>query len=171
MQIKKFKAKTLREAIAEMKKEFGDEAIVLSTKVLDDFSNGIEQKIFEITASMDTEESFEVEEKRMEPTNKAKDFQTEIKKMTEKIYGVASESKKIKPNEKRNIPSQKMESSEISKIKLDLVDKDVDEKVVSMHNEGYSNDTIAKQLKVSIGEIEFMIKREKMLNALNIKES
>jgi len=50
-------------------------------------------------------------------------------------------------------------------------DKDVDEKVVSMHNEGYSNDTIAKQLKVSIGEIEFMIKREKMLNALNIKES
>jgi flagellar biosynthesis protein FlhF len=80
---------------------------------------------------MDTEESFEVEEKRMEPTNKAKDFQTEIKKMTEKIYGVASESKKIKPNEKRNIPSQKMESSEISKIKLDLVDKDVNEKIAN----------------------------------------
>ena len=40
MQIKKFKAKTLKEAIAEMKVEFGDEAIVLSTKVIDNFNYG-----------------------------------------------------------------------------------------------------------------------------------
>ena len=48
MQIKKFKAGTLKEAINEMKAEFGEEAIVLSTKVIDNFENGYEQKLFEI---------------------------------------------------------------------------------------------------------------------------
>ena len=133
MQIKKFKAKTLREAIAEMKKEFGDEAIVLSTKVLDDYSNGIEQKIFEITASMDTEESFEINEKVREPKNTAKDFQTEIKKMTEKIYGVSSEAGKLKPdnNIKNTVTAEKLESSEVIKIKKNLIDKDVNEKIAN----------------------------------------
>ena len=102
MQIKKFKSKTLREAIAEMKKEFGDEAIVLSTKVLDDFSNGIEQKIFEITAGIDEEEILEVAKNTVEPKNKAKDFQTEIKRMTEKIYGVSNAKKKQKLNNDTN---------------------------------------------------------------------
>jgi septal ring factor EnvC (AmiA/AmiB activator) len=50
-------------------------------------------------------------------------------------------------------------------------DKDIDQKVVQMHKDGYSNDTIAKQLGITIGEIEFMIKRDSMLNALNIKDS
>ncbi len=53
MQIKKFTAKTLKEAIAEMKKEFGEEAIVLTTKVIDNYDNGLEQKLFEITAGID----------------------------------------------------------------------------------------------------------------------
>ena len=57
MQIKKFTAKTLKEAITEMKIEFGNEAIVLGTKVIEDFSNGIDQKSFEISASIDPDET------------------------------------------------------------------------------------------------------------------
>ncbi len=133
MQIKKFKAKTLREAIAEMKKEFGDEAIVLSTKVLDDFSDGIEQKMFEITASMDSEDSFETVEQIKKPETKAKDFQTEIKRMTEKIYGVASDTKKTKVdfNANKNVQTATKENPEVKKIKQYLIDKDVNEKIAN----------------------------------------
>ena len=92
MQIKKFKARTLKEAIAEMKSEFGDEAIVLSTKVIDNFTNGVEQKLFEITASIDEDESIEVKDSTREVA-KVQDFQTEMKKLTEKIYGISNESK------------------------------------------------------------------------------
>lgn len=52
MQIKKYTASTLKEAIELMKTELGDEAIVLSTKVLEGRgANG--GKVFEITAGMD----------------------------------------------------------------------------------------------------------------------
>ena len=133
MQIKKFKAKTLREAIEEMKNEFGDEAIVLSTKVLDDFSNGIEQKIFEITAGIDEEEILEVEKNIEKPQSKAKDFQTEIKKMTEKIYGVSAEDKKRKSNNNisKTNSSNKLKDPEIKKIKSELIDKDVNERIAN----------------------------------------
>ena len=92
MQIKKFKARTLKEAIAEMKSEFGDEAIVLSTKVIDNFTNGVEQKLFEITASIDEDETIEVKDSAREVA-KVQDFQTEMRKLTEKIYGISNESK------------------------------------------------------------------------------
>ncbi len=133
MQIKKFKAKTLREAIAEMKKEFGDEAIVLSTKVLNDFSNGIEQKMFEITASMDSEDSFETVEQIKKTENKPKDFQTEIKRMTEKIYGVASDTKRTKVDfiTNKNIDTPKQENPAVKKVKQNLIDKDVNEKIAN----------------------------------------
>ena len=108
MQIKKFKARTLKEAIAEMKTDFGDEAIVLSTKVIDEYLNGVEQKLFEITASIDEEESLVVEENFRE-MSKAQDFQTEMKKLTEKIYGISSDAKvdKNKPNLIKNNQDQK----------------------------------------------------------------
>ncbi len=133
MQIKKFKARTLREAIAEMKKEFGDEAIVLSTKVLNDFSNGIEQKMFEITASMDSEDSFETVEQVKKTENKPKDFQTEIKRMTEKIYGVASDTKRTKVDfiTNKNIDTPKQENPAVKKVKQNLIDKDVNEKIAN----------------------------------------
>ncbi len=123
MQIKKFKSRTLKEAIAEMKKEFGEDAIVLSTKVIDSFANGVEQKMFEITASIDEEESLEVVEERRE-VSKVQDFQTEMKKLTEKIYGVSS---------KNNIRSKKKEirkvvpktNANLDKIKDELLDKDI----------------------------------------------
>ncbi len=130
MQIKKFKAKTLKEAIAKMKNEYGNEAIVLSTKVLDDFSNGIEKKIFEITAGLDSDENFELEKPKTPANNKAKDFQTEIKKMTEKIYGVSSKKKKnIKPKTNNKLNTNKIDTSEIKKIKNQLIDKDVNENI------------------------------------------
>jgi flagellar biosynthesis protein FlhF len=123
MQIKKFKAKTLKEAIAEMKLEFGDEAIVLSTKVIDNFSEGVEQKLFEITAGVDEEESFAIVEKSRENA-KVQDFQTEMKKLTEKIYGVGSneKAKSKKPQSKKVDP---IVDNDLLDIKRQLLDKDI----------------------------------------------
>jgi flagellar biosynthesis protein FlhF len=126
MQIKKFKARTLKEAIVEMKNEFGDEAIVLSTKVIDNFTNGVEQKLFEITASIDEEESFDVKDTAREVA-KVQDFQTEMKKLTEKIYGVSSESKSSKS---QRIPNKKQSSNNFEEIKQYLLDKDLNIEII-----------------------------------------
>lgn len=128
MQIKKFRAKTLKEAIAEMKQEFGDEAIVLSTKVIDNISDGVEQKLFEITAGMDEEESVDVVEQKRENA-KVQDFQSEMKKMTEKIYGVSSDdqtkSKIQKPNNNKSITN-----NNFNEIKKELLDKDIKPEII-----------------------------------------
>ena len=73
-------------------------------------------------------------------------------------------------NNKKTIESQNVPPVVISN-NYSHEQKDIDERVVAMHKEGYSNDTISKQLKVSLGEIEFMIKRDNMLNALNINSN
>jgi flagellar biosynthesis protein FlhF len=128
MQIKKFKARTLKEAIAEMKSEFGDEAIVLSTKVIDNFTNGVEQKLFEITASIDEDESIEVKDSAREVA-KVQDFQTEMRKLTEKIYGISNESKvEGTKTLRKNVTKQK--SSNFEEIKEYLLDKDLNLEII-----------------------------------------
>ena len=128
MQIKKFTAKTLKEAIAEMKKDIGEEAIVLTTKVIDDFNNGIEHKLFEITAGIDEEESIEKYEKIREQA-KVQDFQTEMKKLTEKIYGVPN-NEKITNNIKRKPLSENTSNEDIKEIRKQLLDKDLKSDIV-----------------------------------------
>ena len=128
MQIKKFKARTLKEAIAEMKSEFGDEAIVLSTKVIDNFTDGVEQKLFEITASIDEEESFEIKDSAREVA-KVQDFQTEMKKLTEKIYGTSNEPKlESSRPQKKNI--RKQSTNNFDEIKQYLLDKDLNVEII-----------------------------------------
>ncbi|MCW8850517.1 MAG: AAA family ATPase [Melioribacteraceae bacterium] len=128
MQIKKFTAKTLKEAIAEMKKDFGEEAIVLTTKVIDSYNNGMEQKLFELTAGIDEADSIEKYEKSREEA-KVQDFQTEMKKLTEKIYGVPNSEKIVnKKNTKQY--SENMSSDDIKAIKKELLDKDLKLEIV-----------------------------------------
>ena len=86
MQIKKFTADTLKEAISLMKKEFGENGVVLSTKVLDD---PLEEKKFELTAGIEDETGLVEEIKpTLKKSSKEKEsFDSEIKKLTNKIYG------------------------------------------------------------------------------------
>lgn len=125
MQIKKFKAETLKEAIAEMKAEYGDEAIVLSTKVIEGHN---EHKSFEITAGIEEDVNIEVVEKSRNEA-KVEDFQTEMKKLTEKIYGVSGTQR----NKKANIVQKKEKFSqkdELLQIKQALLDKDLNLEIV-----------------------------------------
>jgi flagellar biosynthesis protein FlhF len=125
MQIKKFKGRTLKEAIANMKSELGDEAFVLTTKVIDNFSDGLEQKLFEITASIDEQESVNNEKfNDIKHNSIPKDFQTEMKKLTEKIYGVSKDVKNTSAKETKSINKNSL-NGDLEKIKSNLLDKDI----------------------------------------------
>ncbi len=127
MQIKKFTAKTLKEAIADMKQEFGDEAIVLGTKIIENYANGIEQKLFEITASVDEEELIPVS-KQQSKNSSVKSFESEMKNLTEKIYGVSSGIQKVSKTVSREIKSGNINENILNEVREILLDKDVKNK-------------------------------------------
>jgi flagellar biosynthesis protein FlhF len=88
MQIKKYAASTLKEALQQMKDELGSEAIILSTRVLPVNGSLNRKKVFEITAGVENEQmpalpkpSVKESTKNFQPS-----FQDELKKLSDKIY-------------------------------------------------------------------------------------
>jgi flagellar biosynthesis protein FlhF len=168
MQIKKFVAATLREAIAEMKKEFGENAIVLGTKVIEDYSKGIGQKLFEITASLDDEVDFPEVKKE---TPKTKSFETEMRKLTEKIYGVSNTTEVVQNRDVKTLKSKpELNKVQIESIKNLLSDKDVSEKninkvikIISQYspfvNEENEEDYIISSLSSLIPTSDFQLQK------------
>lgn len=88
MQIKKFVAPTLKEASQQMKSELGNEAIILSTRVIPANDELAIEKMFEITAGI--ESSYGVPSGASSEKNiKAKvnsNFQEELSKLSKKVY-------------------------------------------------------------------------------------
>lgn len=85
MQIKKYTASTLKEAVAEMKNELGSEALILSSRII---KNNPGEKVYEITAGIEKnislpmdsiknqripEPDFILRNKERQPANKGKD--------------------------------------------------------------------------------------------------
>jgi flagellar biosynthesis GTPase FlhF len=56
MKIKKFVGFSLKEATERMKNVMGSEAVILSSKVIEDKKNFGKRKLFEITAGIENEE-------------------------------------------------------------------------------------------------------------------
>lgn len=133
MQIKKFTGKTLRNAIEQMKAEFGDDSIVLGTKVIDVIENNIEQKIFEITASMEEAEIYETEKVRNFQVKQSTSFESEMKKLTDKIYGVTPKGKKSINNISKEVNNKvQLITDEFEELKNDLISRDIDEKIAKL---------------------------------------
>ena len=97
MKVKKITGNSLKEATQKMKEELGGEAVILSTRVYEKDN----RKIFEITAGVDenvkavkkTSEPKKAEAEKNKPEKK-KDFESELKKLTEKIYRINREKEK-----------------------------------------------------------------------------
>ncbi len=144
MQIKKFVAPTLKEAIESMKQEFGGDAIVLNTKVL---GNGNGKKMFEITAGFDNVEQAETKTPKIKSNSNVADFEMELKKLSERIYQ-QKQSKKSVPE-----PKSKKENSiiDFQTVKDKLIKQDVNENLA---------ESIVAQLK----------KYSAMLNENNLDE-
>jgi len=101
MQIKKFRASTLKDAMNEMKEILGSDAIVLSTQVIEgDASIGM-KKMFEITAGIEDEILSDPKPSAAKKSKKKEiNFEEELKKLTKKIYGEKSKSVKKKKADK-----------------------------------------------------------------------
>ncbi len=138
MQIKKFLAPTLREAMEQMKTELGLEAVVLSTRVLEGDVRLGQKKMFEITSGV--EDDYDLlkninEKKEAILAQKAKDkpaekksFESELKKMTEKIYGKADE---YKSTTEEFSTSRKAVSGDFDDIARLLEQRDVDKNIIN----------------------------------------
>lgn len=145
MQIKKFRAASLKDAINLMKEQLGEEAVVLSTKVYEGDLKLGKKKEFEITAGFDDEpktKDFLIDDN--EPIsfpNSSKNFETELKKLTNKIYGAANQTKEKKP-EKEIISAEKLKNKKAFSDFQEVIDilkyKEVDDLLIN---------TIVNQLK------------------------
>lgn len=137
MQIKKFTAGTLKEAISLMKEELGENALVLSTKVIDD-----DDKRFELTAGVEDDgENYEEKPRAKKVVKEQTDFENELKKLTTKIYG--QQEKKppvnIEVNKKKINQYFNAEKTTVNnEIKELLIQREIDEPII---------ETILNQLK------------------------
>ena len=133
MQIKKYLAATLKEASQKMKDELGDEAVVLSTRIIESDPRFGNKRMFELTAGIDEEfEKIEEAKPKMEArqavsapaaepkeAEKEPDFAEELRKLTEKIY--AAKGKPAVPDAtavKKPVPRVKPAEKPAEKPKL-----------------------------------------------------
>lgn len=110
MQIKKYLAPTLKEAILKMKEELGEDAVILSTRVIPPIQG--EAKMFELNAGIENDFSapdpFEERPGKTDPKN----FETELKKLTEKIYGTEPFLKPQRPVSSQRLKASDLQASE-----------------------------------------------------------
>ena len=131
MQIKKYLAPTLKEAIAKMKDQLGDEAVVLSTRVLEGDPQIGQKKMFEITAGSDENLPAEnyFDEPKIEKEEKI-DFDDELARLSEKIY--KAKNKGVTPEQNifqkiEEVRQTKNIDVDLDEIKEVLLQRDVDE--------------------------------------------
>ncbi len=136
MQIKKFKASTLKEATLNMKDELGGDAVILGTRIIEgDAELGI-KKMFEITAGI--EEVFveqEIEAKSVN-SNPQKNFYEELQKLEEKINASKTKQKNVNilTSEKSTKPSSLKNIVEEKKIVNKSVQKELKEIIDLLYN-------------------------------------
>jgi flagellar biosynthesis protein FlhF len=90
VKIKKYVGTTLKEATEQMKLEMGDQAIILSTRIIDSEDKFGKKKLFEITSGIE-EEHIPVMKRNMQKVDDAgktdpKKYAMEIEKLASKVY-------------------------------------------------------------------------------------
>ncbi|MBU1101669.1 MAG: flagellar biosynthesis protein FlhF [Bacteroidetes bacterium] len=90
MKIKKYVAPTLKEASQQMKKELGEQAIILSTRVIESDDKSGSRRLFEITSGIE-DEHIPIMMKNMEKRQKSEAgdpsaFASELQKLAAKVY-------------------------------------------------------------------------------------
>ncbi len=123
MQIKKFVAPTLKEAIESMKKEFGGDAIVLNTKVL---GNGNGKRMFEITAGFDNMDLTGTTDRPQKVTSGVNDFEAELKKLSNKIF----QQKRGEKSVSAQMPESRKSNIDFQNIKDNLIKQDINRNLV-----------------------------------------
>jgi len=130
MQIKKFRAANLKDAMSAMKEKLGPDAIVLSTQVIEADPEIGTKKMFEITGGIDDE--FGAESKSADDENEILNFENEIAKLKNKIYRKNKEVEQ--PKNKKTITKSvsKNINKKLSEEVIDILKhRDIDERIIS----------------------------------------
>lgn len=139
MQIKKYIAGTLKEASQQMKKELGENAIVLSTRIVDDDPRFGGKRVFELTAGV--EDNYDVrtaEQNKPKEVPRQKNFSDELKNLTEKVLtSPAAQKKAPRPVEQnlKLVPDAKLNykkdfEHELREIADTLLQREVNKRIV-----------------------------------------
>ncbi|RJP63121.1 MAG: hypothetical protein C4543_00790 [Ignavibacteriales bacterium] len=131
MQTKKYTAATLKEATEKMKTELGSEAMILSTRIIEQPKNGTIQKLFEVVAGY--EEEIKQLNKIQKITKNAESRPKPALKASTDLEARKSAAKKILSNglfnEKKNVDDLKKEIQTVVEV---LREKDVKDDVIKM---------------------------------------
>ncbi len=135
MQIKKFRASTLKDAMNEMKETLGSDAIVLSTQVIEGDPSLGRKKVFEITAGIEDEILSEPKPSVAKKTKRKEiNFEEELKKLTKKIYGEKTKSVKKKKTSKpvaTKKAARKLNEEYVKEISDLLRHREVEENIIT----------------------------------------
>ncbi len=157
MRIKKYVAPTLKEASLQMKQELGDQAIILSTRIIEGDEKSGNRKLFEITSGIEDdnipqfENSISSKDEDEKPDPKA--YAEEIKKLASKVY-----------TEKQNItfdlPVKDKSTPGSSKPKTARVNDNVQQVVDTLIENEVDQDIITQILK--------QLKTNNLMNPANV---
>lgn len=127
MQIKKFIKPTLKEAIEQVKTELGEEALVLSTRIIPAKDKTSPVKMFEVVASVE-------EDHRVKMTSKAtqkikedvkKGAEDELQKLKEKIFSAKQQANIKSPLTKQSQVDFAELNKKLDSIKLSLLQSEI----------------------------------------------
>lgn len=146
MQIKKYVAATLKEASQQMKRELGENAIVLSTRIIDDDPRYGGKRVFELTAGVeDNYDTVTNELNKKNTLETRKNFTEELKNLNEKVFSTPKKEGKLTSEKKiKVVPdgvklrSKKDFEYELKEIADTLLQREVNRRIV---------DSIISQLK------------------------
>ncbi|MGE5499648.1 MAG: flagellar biosynthesis protein FlhF [Syntrophothermus sp.] len=141
MQIKKYIALTLKEATAQMKKELGNDAIVLSTRIIDDDPKYGGKRVFELTAGVedDYDHSAHVKSKAKQ-AQPDKKYNEELKDLSEKVFSGKRETRTKAPTvgtlpmtppaPEKKVPIKSSLETELREIADTLLQRDIQRRIV-----------------------------------------
>jgi len=116
VKVKKFVAPTLKEATALMKKELGNDAFILSTRVINKRTDFGIQKHFEITSGVEEELDLVLAEVENQIPKHGSSFSDELRDLQKRVIGTPSKNRNHndsivitpKPNNRTQISSEKL---------------------------------------------------------------
>lgn len=128
MQIKKYLAPSLKEALEQLKKELGEEAVVLSTRVVNSEDGHGGKKQYEVIAGIETKATDKAERPKLVDRIIGDDdghSEKELKKLQEKVFPALHHEKKQTVHEPEKRKTNPITPLKLKKIKEDLLIKEV----------------------------------------------
>lgn len=137
MQVKKYIAPTLKSATEQMKNEMGDEALILSTRVIRE-SGYPDQKMFELTAGIEDVVTYHETSNHTEAKKEEiyKSFEEELQKISSKVFKNSTEIedqigvRKLKENTNAEIEKPQSFKSIVEKTIKKLEEEEIEKQII-----------------------------------------